>query len=309
MRIVVTGKHGQVAMALAERAADTGVTLVRIGRPELDLLAPEAGLAAIAAAKPDAIVSAAAYTGVDRAESDHETAQTVNVEGPRTLAQLAANLAVPLIHLSTDYVFDGAKSSPYLESDRTNPLSVYGRTKLAGEIAVAAETQNHAVLRTAWVYSPFGVNFVKTMLRLGVERSELPIVDDQIGSPTSALDIADAIFKVAGNLISRPAEPSLRGTFHMTGTGEASWADFAAEIFAAWADLGQEKPKIMRIRTTDFSTPARRPANSRLCNHKLSELHGVTLPDWRPSTQTIVRRLSADRSPPRQNPSSQGIEQ
>ncbi|HEY8359454.1 MAG TPA: dTDP-4-dehydrorhamnose reductase [Ramlibacter sp.] len=294
MRVVVTGKRGQVSMALAERATEKGVRLVQVGRPEFDLLAAEAGLEAIAAAKPDAIVSAAAYTAVDKAEIDYETARTVNVDGPRALAQLAADLAVPLIHLSTDYVFDGAKPSPYLESDRTNPLSVYGNTKLAGEIAVAAGTQNHAVLRTAWVYSPFGVNFLKTMLRLCVERSELRVVDDQIGNPTSAFDIADAILKVAGNLISRPAEPSLRGTFHMTGTGEASWADFAGEIIAAWAHLGGQRPKIVRIRTADFPTAARRPANSRLSSHKLGELHGIILPDWRSSTQTIVRRLSGE---------------
>lgn len=309
MRLVVTGKRGQVSTALAERAAEEGVTLVQVGRPEFDLVAAGAGLAAIAATKPDVIVSAAAYTAVDQAETDHETAQTVNVEGPRTLAQLAADLAVPLIHLSTDYVFDGAKSSPYLESDRTNPLSVYGKTKLAGEIAVAAGTSNHAILRTAWVYSPFGVNFLKTMLRLGKERSELPIVDDQIGNPTSALDIADAILKVAGNLIRRPAEPSLRGTFHMTGTGEASWADFASEIFAAWADLGNQKPKIIRIGTADFPTLARRPVNSRLCNHKLGALHGVILPDWRASTQTIVRRLSGDNPPPRRKLGAEDVEQ
>jgi dTDP-4-dehydrorhamnose reductase len=307
MRIVVTGKSGQVSMALAERAPEHGVALVQVGRPEFDLLTAEAGLDAIAAAKPDAIISAAAYTAVDKAEIDQDTARAVNADGPRALARLAADLAVPLIHLSTDYVFDGTKASPYAESDRTNPLGVYGATKLAGEIALAAGTPNHVILRTAWVYSPFGANFLKTMLRLGGERSELRVVDDQLGNPTSALDLAEAILKVAENLIERPADQSLRGVFHMTGTGKASWADFARAIFGASAELGGPSPIVTRIRTADYPTSARRPANSRLSNDKLKQLHGVVLPDWRSSTQATVRRLVGDNLAPRQNSSSEYV--
>lgn len=305
MRIVVTGKSGQVSTALAERAAEQGLTLIQVGRPEFDLLAAEAGQNAIAATKPDAIVSAAAYTAVDKAESDEETARAVNAEGPRALARLAAHLSVPLIHLSTDYVFDGTKPAPYLESDITNPLGVYGATKLAGELAVAAATPNHAILRTAWVYSPFGANFLKTMLRLGRERSEFRVVDDQVGNPTSALDVADAILKIARNLIDQPADQTLRGTFHMSGSGEASWADFSSAIFATSAELGGPSPIVTPIRTADYPTPARRPANSRLCNDKLKQRHGVVLPDWRGSTHATVRRLLEESLIPRQKPTSE----
>lgn len=307
MRIAVTGKSGQVAMALAERAVEQGVTIIRIGRPEFDLAAAGRSLDAIAAAKPDAIVSAAAYTAVDKAETDEQTARAINAGGPAALGRLAANLSVPLIHLSTDYVFDGTKPAPYGEDDRTNPLGVYGATKLAGELAVAAATANHAILRTAWVYSPFGANFLRTMLRVGAERAELRIVDDQIGNPTSALDLADAIIAMTGNLLSRPDDQSLRGIFHVTGSGEASWADFASAIFSASADLGGPNPSIRRIRSADYPTPAKRPANSRLSNEKLRQRHGIVLPHWRSSTHAIVRRLLGASHMPRQNPSQECI--
>lgn len=309
MRIVVTGKSGQVAMALAERAAEQGVTIIRIGRPEFDLAAADRSLDVIAAARPDVIVSAAAYTAVDKAESDEEAAKAINVDGPAALGRLAADLAVPLIHLSTDYVFDGTKPTPYLENDRTSPLGVYGASKLAGEQAVAAATANHAILRTAWVYSPFGVNFLKTMLRVGAERPELRVVDDQIGNPTSALDLADAIIATAGNLVRKPDDQSLRGIFHVTGSGEASWANFASAIFSASADLGGPNPSIKRITSADYPTPARRPANSRLSNDKLRQRYGIVLPHWRSSTHAIVRRLLGASLMPHRNPSSERIVQ
>lgn len=296
MRVVVTGKTGQVATALAERAAGQGITLIAVGRPELDLTESQKGLDAIVAAKPDAIVSAAAYTAVDKAENDAGAAQAVNADGPGALAKLAASLAVPIIHLSTDYVFDGTKLTPYVEEDKTNPLGVYGQTKLTGELAVAAAAPDHAILRTAWVYSPFGGNFLKTMLRVGAERPELRVVADQIGNPTSALDIAEAVLTVARNLRDRPNDQELRGVFHLTGNGDASWADFAEEIFAASASLGGPSASVARITTAEYPTPAKRPANSRLSCDKLNRFHGVTMPDWQSSTHATITRLLSPKA-------------
>ena len=198
---------------------------------------------------------------------------------------------VPVIHLSTDYVFDGTADRPYREDDPVSPLGAYGASKLLGEEAVAAEAENYAILRTAWVYSPFGKNFVKTMLRLAGEREELGVVADQYGSPTSALDIADGIIAVSRNLLERPDDRSLRGLFHMTGTGFTSWADFAAEIFSLSAKFGGPSAKVRPIASADYPTPAKRPANSRLDCTKLKEVHGVTLPPWRQSLEPCVKRL------------------
>nr|WP_314262206.1 dTDP-4-dehydrorhamnose reductase [uncultured Devosia sp.] len=291
MRLLVTGRTGQVVTALIERGAARGVQIIAMGRPELDLANPQEGLFRIAEARPDAIVSAAAYTAVDKAETEADLAERINAHGPAALARLAGELGIPIIHLSTDYVFDGSKPSPYVESDKTNPLGVYGATKLAGERAVASATHNHAILRTAWVYSPFGNNFLKTMLKLAATRPELRVVDDQRGNPSSAFDIADAVIKIAANLIDRPNDQALRGTFHMTGTGEASWADFAMEIFAHSASLGGPSASVTRIGTTDYPTPAKRPANSRLDTTKLRSIHGTTMPDWRTSTHKTIARL------------------
>ncbi|HEY0033159.1 MAG TPA: dTDP-4-dehydrorhamnose reductase, partial [Devosia sp.] len=235
---------------------------------------------------------------VDKAESDEKNARAINAEGPAKLAGLATELSVPFIQLSTDYVFDGTKHSPYLESDKANPLSVYGETKLAGELAIAAATADYAILRTSWVYSPFGTNFLKTMLRAGVGRAELRIVDDQFGNPTSALDLADGIIKVVGNLVRDPDDQSLRGLFHMTGGGEASRAELAIAIFKASAALGGPDPAVIPIKSADYSTAAKRPANSCLSNDKLQRRHGISLPHWRRSTDAMVRRLVAENSDP-----------
>lgn len=293
MRLLVTGKTGQVVTALIERGAAIGVDIVALGRPEFDLANAQAGMDAIAAAKPDAIVSAAAYTAVDKAETDEAAAEAVNANGPGVVAGIAAQLGVPVIHLSTDYVFDGSKPEPYIETDATNPLGVYGRTKLAGEHAVTAATPNHAILRTAWVYSPFGNNFLKTMLRIGADRPELRVVADQLGNPTSALDIAEAVLRVARNLTEQPDNHDLRGVFHVVGSGDASWADFATEIFAILKELGGPSPNVSRITTAEYPTPARRPANSRLNTSKLQNIHGVALPAWKTSTRATIARLLA----------------
>jgi dTDP-4-dehydrorhamnose reductase len=291
VRIVVTGRDGQVARSLAERAAWSGHEIVLIGRPEFDLAGERRAIAdAVAAARPDAIVSAAAYTAVDKAEIDADQAFRVNSAGAGAVAAAAAELAVPLVHLSTDYVFDGSNDAPYVEEDPTGPTGVYGASKLAGEQAVLAAHSNSAILRTAWVYSPFAANFVKTMLRLAGDRDEVSVVADQRGNPTSALDIADGILAVVSNLASRD-DPALRGMFHMSGEGEASWAEFAQEIFAASAQAGGPNARVRHIATTDYPTPARRPANSRLDCSKLARTHGVRLPEWRSSTRDVVQRL------------------
>ncbi|WP_075216432.1 dTDP-4-dehydrorhamnose reductase [Mongoliimonas terrestris] len=293
MRIAVTGREGQVVQSLLERGPVAGVTVVAVGRPDLDLADPDSVFAALKAAAPDLVVSAAAYTAVDKAESEPVLAHAVNGAGAGAVAAAAAAFKVPVVHLSTDYVFDGAKPTPYGEDDPTGPLSVYGASKLAGEAAVAAHAADHVILRTAWVYSPFGANFVKTMLRIGEGRPVVRVVADQVGRPTSALDIADAVIAVGRTLAARPDEPALRGVFHLAAAGEASWADFAEAVFAGAKARGRTVPAVERITTADYPTPARRPANSRLDGSRLAARHGVTLPDWRASLDTVLDRLLA----------------
>lgn len=290
MRIAVTGINGQVVTSLVERGAATGHAVVAIGRPALDLADPASVVRALEAAAPDVIVSAAAYTAVDKAESESVLAFAVNGAGAGAVAQAARVLGVPLIHVSTDYVFDGTLCRPYIESDPTGPTGVYGASKLAGEQAVLNSHDNSAVLRVAWVYSPFGGNFVKTMLRLAGDRDEISVVADQLGNPTSALAIADGILKVATNLTSDDS-PRLRGVFHMTAAGDASWADFAEAILAASAARGGPSASVRRIGTADYPTPAIRPANSRLDCTRIAQMHGVTLPAWQISLDHVIDRL------------------
>jgi dTDP-4-dehydrorhamnose reductase len=291
-RMVVTGRHGQIVSSLLERGQDDRrFAIIALGRPELDLSAPDTIDAALRRARPDVIVSAAAYTAVDRAETDEEAAMVINAVGAGRIAETAAALGVPLVHLSTDYVFDGAKPSPYIESDPVAPLGAYGRSKLAGERAVADAAPNHVVLRTAWVYGPFGKNFLKTMLSLAERRDSVNVIGDQIGNPTCALDIADGILAVAANLMASQ-DFALRGVFHMTARGEASWADFAEEIFARSAMAGRAAARVDRISSSMYPTQARRPANSRLDCGLIENRHGIRLPDWRQSTASTVARLA-----------------
>ncbi|WP_159726148.1 dTDP-4-dehydrorhamnose reductase [Methylosinus sp. Ce-a6] len=291
MRIAVTGTRGQIVSSLRERAAEKA-EIVALGRPLLDLTNRASVRAALLDARCDAIVNAAAYTAVDKAEQEEELAMRVNGEGAGHVAEAAAELGVPLLHFSTDYVFDGSAARPYREDDPTAPLGAYGRSKLEGERRVAALCPNAAILRTAWVYSPFGANFVRTMLRLGETREEVGVVADQLGNPTSALDIADATLLLAARLV-RDRAPELRGMFHMTGAGEACWADVAEAIFARATERGRRAVRVRRIATADYPTPARRPANSRLDNAKLSQIYRVALPEWRSSLGNCVDRLLA----------------
>jgi dTDP-4-dehydrorhamnose reductase len=297
MRIVITGgPEGQILRSLAERGAAAGHDIIPLGRPHLDLIGDEQTIVrAVEQAAPEVMISAAAYTAVDKAESDQDLAFAINASGAGAVARAADRLGVPIIHLSTDYVFDGSKGSPYTEDDVPRPKGVYGASKLAGEQAVLAASPGAVVVRTAWVYSPFDTNFVKTMLRLAADREEVGVVADQRGNPTSALEIAEGILAVAANLVSSQSG-ELRGVFHMTANGEATWAEFAESIFAASAAAGGPTARVRPIATADYPTPAARPANSCLDSSKLARIHGVRLPDWRCSIDEVVRRLVAEQS-------------
>jgi dTDP-4-dehydrorhamnose reductase len=292
MRIAVTGKAGQVVTSLIERAVACDV--IALGRPELDLADIASIEPAIRAARPDVVVSAAAYTAVDRAEGEADLAFAINAAGAGEVARVAHEMMIPVIHISTDYVFDGSKAEPYTETDPVAPLGVYGQSKLAGERAVMAAHPGAVILRTAWVYSPFGANFVKTMLRLAETREELGVVADQIGNPTSALDIADGVIAVAQALVEHPGQTT-RGVFHMTAQGQGVWADLAEAVFATSAAHGGPSARVKRIATTDYPTPAARPANSRLDCSALAAAYGVRLPDWRISVADTVARLVSER--------------
>lgn len=293
MRLAVTGKNGQVVSAL-QALASAELEIVALGRPELDLAQPETVLTALREANPDVVISAAAYTAVDKAESEPDIAFAVNRDGARAVAQAASDLGIPIIHLSTDYVFDGTKATAYVESDPTGPTSIYGRSKLEGERAVSEATDNYAVLRTAWVYSEYGNNFVKTMLRLSENRDELNVVADQFGCPTSANDIATAIVTIARKL-AEDSSARLRGVFHLSGTGETNWANFAKQIFAFSAENGGKSMIVNDITTEQYPTPARRPANSQLDCSKLEEVYGIRLPSWQTSTRAVVTALAQSK--------------
>jgi dTDP-4-dehydrorhamnose reductase len=296
MRIVVTGKEGQVDTSVQAIGESLGLEIMRVGLPEIDLSKPETLSGPIKAARPDVIISSAAYTAVDKAESEAALAQAINGDGPGELAKIAAELDIPLLHLSTDYVFAGDKDGLYSEGDATGPVSVYGVTKLSGELQIAAATPNHVILRTAWVYSPYGNNFVKTMLRLSETRDELNVVADQRGCPTYAPEIARALLLIAQKLVGDP-DPALRGIFHLTGQGETTWAGFAEAILEGSALRGGKAVKVNPIPTEAYPTPARRPANSRLSGEKLAEGYNLRLDPWRVSLDDCLTRLTGVAAP------------
>ncbi len=291
LRIGVTGRTGQLAHSLVERGPLQSADVVTLARPACDLLDAGSLARALEAAGCDLIVNAAAYTAVDRAESEPDLAMAVNAEGAAGVARAAKTAGIPIIQISTDYVFDGSAARPYREDDPTAPLGAYGRSKLAGEIAVAEACENHVILRTAWVYSATAQNFVRTILRLGETRPKIGVVADQYGSPTYAPDLADVILAVAAQLVAKPDAPELRGIFHATGAGEASWADVAEAVFAGAARRGRALVQVDRITTHDYPTPAQRPKNSCLDPQKLHSTYGLRLPDWRQSLETCLDRL------------------
>ncbi|WEX74994.1 dTDP-4-dehydrorhamnose reductase [Sinorhizobium numidicum] len=287
MKILVTGTKGQVVTSVVEAAARLrGAELITLGRPEFDLTEPLAIKEAIVAAKPDIVISAAAYTAVDRAEDEPDLAYAVNVVGAASVAEAAASLRVPIIHLSTDYVFSGEGRGPRREDDETRPHSVYGSTKLEGERAIASLTPHHIILRTSWVYSPFGGNFVKTMLRLAESRETLSVVSDQYGCPTSALDLAAAILIIA----TQPIRDRF-GVYHLAGAGESNRSGFARQILAASRRHGGPFADVRDIASADYPTKARCPQDSRLCTEKFEKTFGWHLPAWQISTETVVQRI------------------
>jgi len=287
--ILVFGCNGQVGREVL-RAAPPEFSVAGIDRAEADITDPNAVARALDAHSPAIAINAAAYTAVDQAESERDRAFAVNRDGAGIIAKACAARGVALFHLSTDYVFDGTKRGAYVEDDPIAPLSVYGRSKAEGEAAVRAALDRHVILRTEWVYAAHGKNFVRTMLRLGDERDELRIVDDQRGSPTSARSIARTILAVARNLAARP---NGFGTFHYTDAGETSWRGFAEAIFRHAAASGRRVPKLVPIATADYPTPARRPLNSVLDCRRVESVHAVRRTSWQEELAAVMDELLA----------------
>ncbi len=290
--IFVAGSTGQVALSLEEEAQKRGLPLSTHGRPGFDLTNLQGLENTLSICGATALVNAAAYTAVDAAEDDKDTAGAINKDGAAALAAAAAKLDIPFIHLSTDYVFSGEKETAYTEEDQTGPTGAYGRSKLAGEHAVRQANPKAIILRTAWVYSPFGKNFLKTMVKLAETRDELGIVADQIGNPTYAPDIAKAILDILTVIEKTGWQSSYAGVFHLAGTGSTTWHGFANAIFDAAAEHGHPRPTAKALTTAEYPTPAKRPANSQLDCTKLYSTFGIRLPEWQESTKTCVKRLS-----------------
>ena len=293
MKVLVIGKEGQVARSLVACKRPEGMAVLALGRPDIDLTEPDTITKAIDAVAPQVVVNAGAYTAVDKAETEPELAGLVNATGSGRLAEVCAERSLPLVHLSTDYVFDGTKNSPYNEDDPVAPIGVYGRSKLEGERLIAKACPRHVILRTAWVFSPYGHNFVKTMLRLAESRTELGIVHDQHGNPTYAPHLAEAILVIAARLAKRHRDGGPWGTYHSVGIGEATWCELAREVFRYSEDLGGPSATVNGITTAEYPTPAARPANSRLDCTKLQRDYGLRLPDWRSGVAACVRKLLA----------------
>lgn len=284
MKILVFGEIGQLGQELVRRAGD--VELEIRGLDVADFTNPDACVAFVETTDADAVINAVAYTAVDKAEEDEALAEQINATTPGVLARAAAARGLPFVHVSTDYVFDGSGDQPFAVDAPTGPLGAYGRTKLNGEIAVRAAGGVHAILRTSWVVSSHGHNFIKTMLKLGAERDRLTIVADQVGGPTPAAALADACLAAARQLV---ADPSKSGTYHVSGGPDVSWADFAREIFAQ-AGITCE---VADIPSSDYPTPAKRPFNSRMDNSATETAFGLPRPDWRVGLTEILADLGA----------------
>jgi dTDP-4-dehydrorhamnose reductase len=291
MRLLIAGWQGQVARALVELAPSASdIEAFAVGRPGLDLCNAATIKRAMTDFRPDVIINSAAYTAVDKAESEQDAAFALNRTGAGLLAEEAAKRGAAIIHISTDYVFDGQKPAPYVETDSVAPQNVYGQSKLQGEQAVRQVNDKHIIARTAWVYSATGSNFVKTMLRLAGERDSLGVVDDQTGNPTYAPHLAKALLEIARKVRHEPRDEQW-GTYHLAGRGEVSWCGFAREVFRVSAGQGGPSATVMPITTAEYPTPAARPKNSRLDCNKAELTFGVTLPDWREGVRECVARL------------------
>ncbi len=295
MKVLVTGANGQLARSLGEARLPENWQLNALGRPQLDLLLPDTISKSFDRFEPHLVINTAAYTNVDQAEAEEELARKINADGAGHIAQICERHGIPLIHISTDYVFDGTKIHPYREDDFVAPTSAYGRSKLAGEQRVADTCARYIILRTAWLYSSFGRNFVETMLRLAVTRDEIKVVDDQFGNPTYAPDLADCIVAMAGQIFQDRYEDIPWGIYHAAGTGDASWYDVACETFIQSKQIGGPVTEIHPIRASEFPSPAKRPANSRLDCSKLDKNFGLRLPSWQVNIAECVRRLHNDK--------------
>ncbi|MCK8087080.1 dTDP-4-dehydrorhamnose reductase [Vibrio sp. 1CM8B] len=288
MRILITGCHGQVGSSLTEQlASHENTEVLALDREHLDITNQDAVNAAVAEFKPSIIINAAAHTAVDKAEEEVDLSYAINRDGPKYLAQAAQSVGAAILHISTDYVFEGNKAGDYVETDATNPQGVYGESKLAGEIAVAQACDKHIILRTAWVFGESGNNFVKTMLRLGANRDALSIVGDQFGGPTYAGDIANALIQIAKRINQGDAVEY--GVYHYSGLPHVSWFDFADAIFDVAVEQGvlDKKPILTSITTDQYPTPAKRPSNSRLSTEKVTLGYSVKASDWKAALNNI----------------------
>ncbi|HEY9211743.1 MAG TPA: dTDP-4-dehydrorhamnose reductase [Ancylobacter sp.] len=289
-RILLLGAGGQVGREIAALAAERAMPLTALDRAGVDITNADAIARAMDAHEPDIVINAAAYTAVDRAESEPERATLVNVTAPGIIAAACARHGAGLIHISTDYVFDGTKTGAYVESEPIAPLGVYGASKAAGEAAVRDALDKHLIVRTAWVYGAYGNNFLKTMLRLANERDRLTIVADQRGCPTATRDIAEGLLAAAEALKAGTASP---GTYHLAGTGVTTWFDFAREIIAWAARHTGKQPEMVPIMTVDYPTPARRPANSELSSELFAAVFGFRAAPWQQRVAEVVDTLTS----------------
>jgi dTDP-4-dehydrorhamnose reductase len=290
MRVLVTGAQGQVGYELLQRAPD-GFTVFGYGSQDLDISKAEQVRTVFEAVKPELVINAAAYTAVDKAETDFERAYAVNSDGVGLLAAAAEKLSIPLLHISTDYVFSGDGEKPYTTDDITKPTGVYGLSKLAGEAQLLEQCSRHLVLRTSWVFGAHGNNFVKTMLRLGGDRDILSVVADQHGGPTSAGSIADTLWALA-SIFQREGRLGW-GVYHYSGVPACSWHDFASEIFTQAVSLGllEKSPEVKAITTADYPTPAKRPAWSVLDCERLVDVHGLLPKSWAQELRAVLQQL------------------
>ena len=285
-RILLFGAGGQLGREITALAAAKGIALTGLGHADLDIADPAR---ALEANRPDALINAAAYTAVDKAETEPELAARINAFAPGLVAERCARYRTPLVHISTDYVFDGTKAGAYVEADPVAPLGVYGRTKAAGEAAVRAAAERHVIVRTSWVYGAYGNNFLKTMLRLAGERDQLRVVADQRGCPTATRDLAEAVLAAA---LAAAGGDARWGTYHFAGTGATTWHGFASAIVEAATHTGR-RPQVDAITTADYPTPARRPRNSELASDLFERTFGVRAAPWQERTREVVAALLA----------------
>jgi dTDP-4-dehydrorhamnose reductase len=297
--ILVFGGNGQLGRELTRASAARQIPLTALPRAQADISDRAAVLEALASRRPSLVVNAAGYTKVDLAETETEAARQGNALGPAILGEACAAAGVPLVHISTDYVFDGRKLDAYVEGDPVAPLNAYGKSKAAGERAVRQATAHHLIMRTSWVYGEFGSNFLKTMLRLATTRDELRVVGDQRGCPTATRDLADAILRVAPRLI---AGDEVWGTYHYAGSGVTTWHGFASRIVAAQAPITGAKPRVTAITSAEFPTPARRPANSELDCRLFTRTFGFGGRPWTEETDAITALLAAEPGEPGKTP-------